>query len=182
VPAETDAVVRHVVLCGTPGCGKSTVGALVAKTLRRPFIDIDKLIEQQTGQSVRAIFEREGETAFRTRERAAVVRALGSATPLVIALGGGSLENDATAADLTRHTLVWLDAPIWALASRVMTGEDRPLLAGDPQARLRELNAKRQPLFERANLRVDATDEPRRVASVVVAALRKGRHLIGGRA
>ena len=79
------------------------------------------------------------------------------------------------------HTLVWLDAPVWALASRVLAGDDRPLLAGDPVARLRELAAAREPRYRQAHLTGDATDSPRRVAVALVAALRNGRYLIGGR-
>ncbi len=172
---------RHVVLCGTAGSGKSTVGAIVARTLGRTFVDIDRLVEHQAGTKVRTIFERDGEAAFRARERAAVVRALASPAPLVIALGGGSLENDATFADVRAHTLVWLEAPVWALASRVMATGDRPLLAGgDTVARLRELAAAREPRYRQAHLTVDATENARRVAARVVGELRRGRHVRAG--
>jgi shikimate kinase len=172
---------RHVVLCGTAGSGKSTVGAIVARTLGRTFVDIDRLVEHQAGMKVRTIFQRDGEAAFRARERAAVVRALASPAPLVIALGGGSLENDATFADVRAHTLVWLEAPVWALASRVMATGDRPLLAGgDTVARLRELAAAREPRYRQAHLTVDATENARRVAARVVGELRRGRHVRAG--
>ncbi len=52
-------------LVGLPGCGKSTVGRLLARRLDLEFADSDALIEQQIGCSIRAFFEREGEEPFR---------------------------------------------------------------------------------------------------------------------
>jgi shikimate kinase len=73
VPAEP---ARHILFCGTAGSGKTTVGALVARALGRDFVDIDRAVERAAGLSVQAIFARDGEAAFRERERAAFVRAL----------------------------------------------------------------------------------------------------------
>src|SRR5665213_3628032 len=131
VPAEPP---RHVVFCGTAGSGKTTVGALVARALGREFIDIDRTIERAAGVTVQAIFARDGETAFRARERAAVEQVLAETKPAVISLGGGALEDDATFAGVRRHTLVWLRATVPTLAARLSGNGDRPLLAGDPLA------------------------------------------------
>lgn len=162
---------RHVILCGASGAGKSTIGALAAGTLGRPFLDIDKMIEAEAGTSVRDIFANEGEPAFRARERDAVRRALATTDAAVVSLGGGALEDDATLDDALQHTLVWLRAPVALIASRIR-GNDRPLLAGDPHARLRELAAVREPRYRRAHLRVDATPSPRRVAQTIVERVR----------
>jgi len=77
--------------------------------------------------SVAAVFAAEGEAAFRVRERAAVVQALGGAKTAVISLGGGALENDDTFTDARRHTLVWLKATVPTLAARLSGNGDRPL-------------------------------------------------------
>lgn len=172
--------VRHIVFCGTAGSGKTTVGALVARALGRAFVDVDRAVERAAGMSVQAIFAREGEAAFRARERAAVERALASPKPAVVSLGGGALENDATFADVRDHTLVWLKATVPTLAARLAGNGERPLLAGDPLARLHALAAEREPRYRQAHVIVDASLAPKGVASSVLEALQK-RELVEGR-
>ena len=178
MPAEPP---RHILFCGTAGSGKTTVGALVARALGRDFVDIDRAVERAAGISVQAIFARDGEAAFREHERAAVVRALGAAKPSVISLGGGALENDATFADARNQTLVWLKATVPTLATRLSGNGDRPLLAGDPLAKLHALAAAREPRYRQAHVIVDASLAPKGVAASVLEALR-AHELVGERA
>ena len=168
---------EHIVFCGTAGSGKSTVGTLVAKALGRPFVDIDREVEMEAGTSVADLFAREGEPAFRKRERAAVRRTLDRDDACVVALGGGALENDDTFADVRQELLVWLHAPVGTLAARVGSGTTRPLLTGDPLARLRELAARREARYRAAHVTVNANPAPKIVASAVLAELerRSGR-------
>ena len=178
MPAEP---ARHILFCGTAGSGKTTVGALVARALGREFVDVDRMVERAAGASVSAIFARDGEAGFRAHERAAVVRALGAAKPAVISLGGGALENDATFADARNHTLVWLKATVPTLAARLSGNGERPLLAGDPLAKLHELAAAREPRYRQAHVIVDASLAPKGVAASVLEALR-AVDLVGERA
>jgi shikimate kinase len=169
VPADP---VRHVVFCGTAGSGKTTVGALVARALGRRFVDIDRAVERAAGASVAEIFARDGEGAFRARERAAIAHALDAPEPAVISLGGGALEDDATFAAARRQTLVWLKATVPTLATRLSGNGDRPLLAGDPLAKLHALAAEREPRYRQAHVIVDASLAPKGVAASVLEALR----------
>jgi len=89
----------------------------------------------------------------------------------VIALGGGALEHDDTFADVRQELLVWLHAPVATLAARVGSGASRPLLAGDPLARLRDLAARREARYRAAHVTVNANPAPKLVASTVVAEL-----------
>lgn len=173
--------VRHILFCGTAGSGKTTVGALVARALGRDFVDVDRAVERAAGMSVATIFATEGEAAFRVRERAAVVQALAAAKPAVISLGGGALENDETFADARRHTLVWLKATVPTLATRLSGNGDRPLLSGDPLAKLHALAAEREPRYRQAHVIVDASLAPKGVAASVLEALRASE-LAGERA
>ncbi len=173
---------EHIVLCGTAGSGKSTVGTLVAKALGWPFIDIDRDVEIEAGTSVSELFVREGEPAFRARERAAVRRALDREDPCVIALGGGALENDDSFADARQHTLVWLQAQVGTLAARVGSGTSRPLLTGDPLARLRELAMRREARYRAAHITVNANPAPRVVAAALLGELEARSNVLGQRA
>jgi len=172
---------NHIFFCGTAGSGKTTVGALVARALGREFVDVDRAVERAAGASIQAIFAREGEATFRMRERAAVLHALDAPKPVVISLGGGALENDDTLADARRNTLIWLKATVPTLATRLSGNGDRPLLAGDPLAKLSALAAAREPRYRLAHLTVDASLAPKGVAASVLEALR-GIDLVGERA
>jgi shikimate kinase len=149
---------RTVWLVGMMGAGKSTVGAALARRLGVRFVDTDAEVVREAGASVAEIFEREGETAFRWRERRAI-EALRS-EPCVVALGGGAIAQPG-AADLLRKsgTVVYLRARPESLAARVGRAAGRPLLAGasaDEQLeRLRTLLAERAPYYESADLVVD---------------------------
>lgn len=141
---------RHVVLVGMMGSGKTTVGRAVATRLQRPFIDSDELIEARTGRTVRAIFEQDGEPAFRELETEALVEALAEPEPLVIAAAGGVVMREHNRAALRRAGafVVWLQADPEDLADRVTTSGHRPLLDGDPEAALRRLLHERQRWYE----------------------------------
>ncbi len=148
---------RHLALSGPMGSGKTTVGRRLAERFSAPFVDLDARIEATAGRSVTAIFESEGEAAFRDRE----ARALGEvlAGPLsVISLGGGTVNSRALRRALSNQAcLVTLRARIDTLVSRLdgPALSARPLLRGDPAERLRVLIASRADAYAEAHAVVD---------------------------
>ena len=148
---------RNVFLVGMMGAGKTTAGRLMARRLKREFLDTDLEIERRCGVKVPVIFEIEGEAGFRQRE-AAVIAELTAREDVVLATGGGAVLDEANRRHLAaRGTVVYLHAPPTALYERVRRDRNRPLLAtADPQARLQELYAVRDPLYrEIADVVVD---------------------------
>jgi shikimate kinase/3-dehydroquinate synthase len=140
------ALDRHVALIGFMGAGKSTVGAEVAVRIGRPFVDLDDVIEAQTGQTIPVIFESRGEAAFRELEERAASAALESRQPAVIALGGGALGSAVTRDLLTgRAMTVLLDVDAETAWERVRRS-NRPL-AQDGEA-FRRLYEDRRPVYE----------------------------------
>ena len=152
----------HIFLYGPPGTGKSTIGRILAKNLKRPFIDLDHVIESNAGESIPEIMEEQGEPAFRNLETAAlketVVGHASSVTntlapnpspswrgELIIALGGGALlreENRVTAE--SNGKIILLMAELKTLFKRLNESDTkRPLLAGDLRAKLTSLLANR---------------------------------------
>jgi shikimate kinase len=166
-----------LVLIGPPGAGKTTIGRSLAELLAIDFVDTDESVEAETGQTVSEIFVSQGEPAFRALERQAVIAALNraSAAPLVVALGGGAPLNPATAAELSRQTVVFLDVSAALAARRVGLNTARPLLTASPRRLWRELMARRRPLYETladVTIRVDGLDAvaaARRIAAVWAA-------------
>ena len=148
---------RNVFLVGMMGAGKTTAGRLMARRLKREFLDTDHEIERRCGVKVPVIFEFEGEAGFRQRE-AVVIAELTAREDVVLATGGGAVLDEANRRHLAaRGTVVYLHAPPPALYERVRQDRNRPLLASaDPQARLQELYAVRDPLYrEIADVVVD---------------------------
>lgn len=167
---------RHVVLVGFMGCGKSTVGPLLAKRLGAQFIDMDQHIVRQAGRSIPEIFASEGEAGFRDRESDAL-RAILGLPPLVVAAGGGLIErteNRRLLREAARQ--IWLRVPIDQLLARVGADPNRPLLQNDPGfSRARKLYACREPLYAEADLHVDAARSPEQTVDTIIAALRAKR-------
>jgi shikimate kinase len=171
------AGVGTVWLVGMMGAGKSTVGALLARRLGRPFVDSDEEVERAAGRSVAEIFASDGEAAFRRLEREVVESHLGEAA--VVALGGGAIADAGLrAAVAASGTLVYLRAEEATLLRRLGDCETRPLLAGgdagERRARLRALLDARRETYESADV-VVATDglEPAAVAEAVARALER---------
>lgn len=162
----------RVVLVGLPGAGKSSTGRRLAKILALPFADSDDLIEAAAGQTVRELFAEFGEPGFREREATAVQTALHEFDG-VLALGGGALTNPATQQALTASgaVVVLLEATVPTLVERVGEGDSRPLLAGAPEQRLRDLAAARTATYRAVATLTVPTDgrTPSQVAARIAA-------------
>lgn len=167
---------RHVVLVGLMGVGKTTVGQLVAKTLQRPFVDSDTVIEEATGRTVREIWLTDGEPAFRALESDALRNALDAGPPSVIAAAGGivlSFENRAILKSGGAF-VVWLTADPSTLVARAQRGHHRPLLDGDADAVFQAMAIERESMYrDVADVTVDAGERSiDDVATAVIAAFR----------
>jgi shikimate kinase len=148
-----------VVLVGPPGSGKSTIAALLAERLKVAHRDTDTDIEASAGKPISEIFVDEGEPHFRELERAAIVEALKD-DGQVLSLGGGSILDPATRADLAGHPVVYLDVSLGEASKRVGMSVARPLLLGNVRTQLRNLMEARRPLYaEVAKLTVLTDDK-----------------------
>lgn len=100
---------KNIVLIGMMGCGKTTVGKLLARRLGWELADTDALIEQRQGRSIPDIFAADGEAGFRALELE-LCRELGGRGGLVIACGGGlPLQGGAITALKENGLVFWLD-------------------------------------------------------------------------
>jgi shikimate kinase len=131
------------------GAGKSAVGELLARRVKRPFFDVDASIEDEEGLSVAELFEERGERAFRDLEARVLPSFLANSVACVLSVGGGAVTDGRNRAVLRdNERVVWLRASDETLTGRVGNGSDRPLLAGkDIQAELARLSVERAPLY-----------------------------------
>ncbi len=160
---------QNLALIGFMGTGKTSVGRLVADVLHFEFVDTDELIEEYTGRSIADIFAKDGEAAFRLLEKK-VVEELANKTQTVIATGGGLPTNPENLVRLKSHALVvclWASTEkIW---ERVRHQSHRPLLHDpDPQKKIRDLLAAREPFYRQADVLVNTgLRSPREVAQQI---------------
>ncbi|HEX5399715.1 MAG TPA: shikimate kinase [Verrucomicrobiae bacterium] len=165
-----DRRIVNLVLIGFMGAGKTSVGRLVAEQLHFDYLDTDELIVSRTGRSISDTFNTDGEPAFRALERQ-VVAELAERTKTLISTGGGLPVNPDNLASLKTHALV---VCLWAspekIWERVKNQSHRPLLHDpDPQKKIRDLLAAREPFYKQADVLVN-TDirSAREVAQHVV--------------
>jgi shikimate kinase len=143
------------------GAGKTSVGRQLAKHCGKQFYDSDQEIERRTGVKISVIFEIEGEDGFRARE-AALLRELTPLPDIVLATGGGAVLRAENRRLLRQHgTVVYLRASLDEITQRTRHDRSRPLLqTADPRAKLQELLAQRDPLYnEIASLVVDTGNQ-----------------------
>ena len=140
---------RTIFLIGMMGCGKSTMGALLADRLGMSLTDLDDEIARFEGRSIPDIFAEAGDAGFRLCETAALRRAC-EGTPGVVATGGGIVTREENIELMRRYgTVVWLCRPLEDMI-RTVQQDTRPNLAGDKEERMRTLYAVREPLYRRA--------------------------------
>ena len=146
----------NVALIGFMGTGKTSVGRHVAELLGFEFLDTDELIQSRTNRTITDIFSKDGEPAFRALERQ-IVEELAAREKTVIATGGGLPTNPENLAALKSFALV---VCLWAspekIWDRVKNQSHRPLLhAADPQKKIRELLAAREPFYKQADVLIN---------------------------
>jgi len=117
----------HIWLIGMMGTGKSTVGMLVAEALQLPFVDVDRVIVEETGRTIEDLFA-EGEHQFREAERIAIARIAGRPGHVVATGGGSVLDKENVATMRTTGRTVLLTASTETLAERLDSMSDRPLV------------------------------------------------------
>ena len=160
--ADEAARNRRIALIGLRGAGKSTLGRLLARQARVPFIELDLEIEQAAGMPLSEIFLLYGQPGYRRHERECLERVLAAHASFVLAAGGSIVSDPATyELLLQRCCTVWLQArPEEHMARVVEQGDMRPM-AGQGQAMndLKRILASRKALYARAETTLNTTGQ-----------------------
>lgn len=155
---------QNIVLIGMPGCGKSTIGAMLSEALHRPFVDADREIAALAGKSIPEIFAQDGEAAFRNWETQ-VLEQLGKQSSLIIATGGGCVTRPENAPLLRQNgRIFWLQRDL----SRLPTN-GRPLSQATP---VETLYQTREPMYRIfADVTLDNNGTPQETLSEILRCL-----------
>ena len=165
---------RHIVLIGLPGAGKSTIGRLVADTLKAPFLDIDATIMRKEGRPIEILFAERGEAAFRQIEAKEMEQALAGEASIIAPGGGWAAQPGAIATARDRALLVYLKTRPGTATTRAVPAGNRPALMGeDPELRMRELLREREPFYMQADAQVET--DARRPAEIAADVVRLAR-------
>ena len=121
-------MIKNLILTGMMGVGKSTIGKSLAVKLSYNYIDVDKIIEELEGCSIKTIFKIKSEKYFRELEKKTTLELL-KKSQSVIALGGGAFL-DRSIRNAVKNSCIsfWLDVNINILIKRLSKSEKRPLL------------------------------------------------------
>ena len=139
---------KIVTFIGMMGTGKSKFGRLIAKKFNFSFYDIDFLIEKKFNNTIKNLFQENGEKFFRQAEKSIIKELIFTISQsnqnTVISLGGGAFDNENTRTLLLKKShVIWLNTPIETLVNRVGNGSKRPMIKGDVKNSISELLKKR---------------------------------------
>jgi shikimate kinase len=165
---------RHVVLVGAMGTGKSTIGVRLAAALERRFLDNDALLLEQTGMTAAALATRDGVDALHDAESVALLQAIGETAPSVIAAAASTIVDPAVRKALAAVAfVVWLRAEPAILAARLPRSAARPFGSEEPSDLVTRQARERDPLFAQvADFTVRSDDStPDEVVTRILAVL-----------
>ncbi|MBQ9957792.1 MAG: shikimate kinase [Clostridia bacterium] len=135
----------NIILSGFMGCGKTTIGKIIARKLDLAFIDTDKLIEEREGRKIREIFDTDGEGYFRDKEHE-ICAELSREDNKVIATGGGALTFNRNKEVLSKNgRVIFIDVDLDTIIKRIGNDSRRPLLNSET----RTLFNKRNPIYKK---------------------------------
>ena len=149
---------KNLVFLGMMGSGKSSIGSLVSKKLKLEFIDIDNLIENETGLTISQIFEKKGENYFRNIEEKVTLLSL-KKNNNVISLGGGSFINEKIRKEvLSNHFSFWLDWDESILLKRIIGNKKRPLAFKSTNQEIKQLIKKRLKIYYKSQFKINCNN------------------------
>ncbi len=178
MPVDRADRARRIALVGLRGAGKSTLGRMLARQLDFPFVELDRVVEEDYGASIPDMIEMAGTATFRRHERAALARVIAEYQAAVITTAGGIVsDRESYALLLRRSHTIWIKARPEEHMARVMAqGDFRPMAANrEAMADLVAILDARGPDYARAEAQLDTSGE------TVEQSFAKLLRMVGGR-
>lgn len=162
-----------IFLCGYMGCGKSTIGQILAKKSGCGFCDTDELIVKNQGMTIPEIFSKKGEPYFRTVEAETVKSLCGK--NIVVACGGGAMQNSETAEAVRKNggIIVYLNVPFDVCYKRIKNDSNRPIVMNNTKEQLEEIyNNRRDIYMKNSTIMVEAIGSPAEIVASIIDVIR----------
>jgi len=161
--------VKNIYLVGFMGTGKTTVGKLLSKTLKKEFLEMDEAIEKENGKKITEIFKIHGEPHFRELEKKLLL-VISKYDNLVVSCGGGLICDKGNLEILKKTGIVFnLTASKESIYERTKKFKGRPLLnVKDPLKKIEELLNMRKPYYSQAHYTIDTDKiEPKAIVKKI---------------
>jgi shikimate kinase len=153
---------KIIALTGMMGSGKTHIGRRLASLMKVDFIDSDLEVEKSEKLSINNIFSQKGESYFRKIEKNKIIEIFKQTQKVsVLSLGGGAVTNQETLSLLKGNSiLIWVEAEINTIASRLKNRKNRPLLLkGDVAENLQKILHTRFPLYNQSHIKINSEDK-----------------------
>ena len=161
---------KNIYLVGFMGTGKTTVGKILAKTLKKEFLEMDEAIETENGKKITEIFQIYGEPHFRELEKKLLLK-ISQKENLIVSCGGGLVCDKDNLEILKKTGIIFnLTASKESIYERTKKFKNRPLLnVEDPLKKIEELLSLRMPFYNKAHhtINTDGT-EPKVIAKRII--------------
>tara|TARA_B100000945_G_scaffold310395_1_gene302296 strand:- start:505 stop:1017 length:513 start_codon:yes stop_codon:yes gene_type:complete len=146
---------KNIVLIGMMGSGKSTIGYLLSKSINLKHVDIDKLIEKETGLKIYDIFEKKGEEYFRNLEEKITLKLLKNKKNIISLGGGGFINKNIRKEVLNNNISFWLKWKSSTIIQRILKSKKRPLTKNATENDLKKLINDRLKIYSEANFKIN---------------------------
>ncbi len=160
-----------IFLCGFMGCGKTTIGTLLAEKLGVSYTDMDEYIVHKENMTIPEIFSEKGEDYFRQTETA-VISELGEKNG-VVSCGGGAMIREINALTAESYgTVIFLDVPFEICYERIAGDTNRPIVSNNSKKQLENVYDTRYPIYKKhSSILVKADGTPEEVSEKLVKIL-----------
>ncbi|MEO8295896.1 MAG: shikimate kinase [Gemmatimonadota bacterium] len=163
---------KHILLVGLPGCGKTTIGRMVAERLGTGFIDSDMVIVRKMQMPIARIFAIHGEPRFRELEREMMAHALEGQASVLAPGGGWAVQPGQLDGARTNSFVVYIKTMAMTASKRAGLDNTRPILVGeDPVEQMRNLLRDRETYYSQADAEIKNDVKTPEVAADEVVAL-----------
>ena len=146
---------KNIVLLGMMGSGKSTIGYLLSKNINFNFLDVDKFIEKEEGLKIYDIFQKKGESYFRSLEEKITLKLLKNNKNIISLGGGGFINKNIRKEILKNHISFWLNWKNSTIIKRILKSKKRPIAFNSSKNNLKKMIRERSDVYSMANYKIN---------------------------
>jgi len=150
---------KNLVLIGMMASGKSTFGRILSIKLNYEFYDVDKIIEKETNMKISEIFDKKGESYFRTLEEEITLKFLNTKNSVISLGGGGFLNNAIRKKTILTSKTFWLNNGLSTLINRINKNNKRPIAKALNNKELKNLIIERSKVYDKADFKIDCENQ-----------------------